>query len=86
MFVSSGHGRRYFCGACGAQLAMWTRKSPETLDLTVSTFRFPDRHPPSRHIWVQSRLAWMVLEDGLPRESRETYPAAGGRRPRGAGS
>ena len=76
IYRSSPHGRRYFCGTCGAQLALWTHRSPATIDLTVSTFRRPDRYPPNRHIWVQSRLKWMPLEDGLAREPRAALGTA----------
>lgn len=72
VYRSSPHGKRYFCGTCGAQLALWTRKSPGTIDLTVATFRHPSRYPPSRHIWVQRKLKWLTLADGLPTEPRET--------------
>lgn len=71
-YRSSSQGKRFFCNICGAQLALWTRKSPDTIDLTVSTFRHPDRYPPTRHIWVQRKLKWLPLEDGLPQEARET--------------
>lgn len=72
MYRSSRHGKRYFCGMCGAQLALWTYRSPDTIDVTVSTFRHPNRYPPNRHIWTQRRLKWLPLEDNLEKEPRET--------------
>lgn len=75
IFRSSAHGRRYFCPGCGAQLALFTTKSPDTIDVTVATFRDPDRHPPDRHIWTEAKLAWCEL-GRLPRERRETISAS----------
>jgi hypothetical protein len=68
-YKSSSHGTRYFCGTCGAQLALFTEKSPETIDVTVATFCHPERYPPNRDIWVSTKLKW--VETGLPGELRE---------------
>jgi len=70
---SSGHGVRYFCGTCGAQLALFTTKSPKTIDVTVATFSDPDRYPPVRNIWVSTRLKWVDLDKELRRDSRESF-------------
>lgn len=76
IYRSSKHGKRYFCSTCGAQLALWTSESPETIDLTVSTFSNANRYPPTRHIWVQSRLKWLCLRDELAQEQREEIEMA----------
>jgi len=68
-YKSSSHGTRYFCGSCGAQLAIFTTKSPDTIDVTVATFRHPERYPPSRDIWVSTKLKW--VKSDLPEEKRE---------------
>jgi hypothetical protein len=73
VFTSSAHGRRYFCGVCGAQLALFATKSPGTIDVTVATFARPERYPPNRSIWTSTRLAWVPEQPGLPREPRERY-------------
>jgi hypothetical protein len=65
---------RWFCPRCGAQLALWTDLSPETLDITVTTLDAPDDHAPDRHIFVANKLAWVRLDDGLPQEAEEVYP------------
>lgn len=65
---------RYFCSECGAQLALWTALSPDTIDVSVSTLDQADHYPPDRHIWVGSRLAWVSLNDGLSQEDEEVYP------------
>lgn len=65
---------RWFCPSCGAQLALWTELSPDTIDVTVATLDDADAWPPDRHIFVGSRLAWVAVDDGLPCEEEEIYP------------
>lgn len=67
-------GERYFCPACGAQMALWTPLASETIDVSVVTLDQADRFPPDRHIWIGSRLAWVSLNDGLAQEDEEIYP------------
>lgn len=57
---------RSFCPECGTNLAF--RSSPETeeIDLTVASFDHPESVEPADHIWVEDRLPWIKLADGLP--------------------
>ncbi|AYC31005.1 GFA family protein [Pseudomonas cavernae] len=71
-YRSSSHATRYFCPTCGAQLALFTALSPETLDVTVATLDQPERARPDRHIWVKNRLPWLHLDPQLPEEDGET--------------
>lgn len=75
--ASSDHARRFFCPDCGTHLALHTVRCPDSIDITVGSLDEPDRFPPSRHIWVRSRLPWVALTDGLPAEEGETYPDGG---------
>lgn len=70
-YASSASCTRYFCPTCGAHLALATTLSPATLDVTVATLDEPERAVPDRHIWVQSRLPWLDLDDHLPEEQQE---------------
>ena len=70
-YASSASCTRYFCGQCGAHLALFTQLSPETLDVTVATLDEPEQAPADRHIWVQSRLPWLHLDPQLPEEDQE---------------
>ncbi|PAV93656.1 hypothetical protein WR25_10393 [Diploscapter pachys] len=42
---------RYFCGSCGAHVALVTAHSPDSIDVTVATLDHPERVPANRHIW-----------------------------------
>ena len=70
-YASSATCTRSFCPTCGAHLTLFTRLSPETLDVTVATLDHPEQAPADRHIWVQSRLPWLHLDPQLPEEDQE---------------
>jgi hypothetical protein len=63
---------RYFCATCGAQLALFTRNSPEHMDVTIATLDHPEQAPASRHIWTDNRLPWVHLDEHLPGEAQES--------------
>ncbi|AZL76413.1 GFA family protein [Pseudomonas oryziphila] len=71
-YVAPAGCSRYFCGGCGAHVALVTERSPQTIDVTVATLDHPERVTPGRHIWVTSRLPWMPVGDGLPEEDEES--------------
>jgi hypothetical protein len=50
---------------------LFTTLSPQTLDVTVATLDQPELAPADRHIWVQSRLPWLHLDEQLPDEWQE---------------
>ncbi|KRG71246.1 GFA family protein [Pseudoxanthomonas dokdonensis] len=72
-FASSTHTTRYFCAGCGAQLALYTQRAADTIDITVATLDDAARHPANRHIWYDSRLPWLHLDEELPHEEQELY-------------
>ncbi|MEJ6817804.1 GFA family protein [Pseudomonas sp. LF-5] len=71
-YDSSGSCARYFCPHCGAQLALVTQLSPESIDLTIATLDHPESAPAERHIWTDSQLPWLHLDEQLPGEPEET--------------
>ncbi|MEJ5864428.1 GFA family protein [Pseudomonas farsensis] len=70
-YVAPASCSRYFCGACGAHVALVTEHSPQSIDVTVATLDHPERVQPNRHIWVGSRLPWIPVDDGLAQENEE---------------
>ncbi|WP_152218846.1 GFA family protein [Pseudomonas sp. SCB32] len=71
-YRSSASCVRYFCAHCGAHLALFTDLAPDTLDLTIATLDDVAEVAPNRHIWVNSRLPWIHLDEQLPEEWEET--------------
>ncbi len=61
---------RGFCADCGTTLTF--RSSPDTqeMDVTVSSLDHPERVQPTDHIWIEDRLPWINLADGLPTHAR----------------
>ncbi|MDD1152141.1 GFA family protein [Pseudomonas sp. TNT2022 ID357] len=71
-YDSSASCARYFCADCGAHLALVTHLSPDSIDVTIATLDHPERAPADRHIWTESRLPWLRLDEQLPEEPEET--------------
>ncbi|MCY7262988.1 MULTISPECIES: GFA family protein [Pseudomonas] len=71
-YDSSASCARYFCADCGAHLALVTHLSPDSIDVTIATLDHPERAPADRHIWTDSRLPWLRLDEQLPEEPEET--------------
>ena len=66
VFHSSATAQREFCPHCGTQLVFRHSREPDWLDFTVASLDEPAQLPPQYHIWIQSRLAWLHLDDALP--------------------
>ncbi|WP_095083399.1 GFA family protein [Pseudomonas sp. Irchel s3h17] len=71
-YDSSERCARYFCAHCGAHLALITQLSPDTIDVTIATLDHPEHAPADRHIWTDSRLPWLHLDEQLPEEAQES--------------
>ncbi|PKM25906.1 MAG: aldehyde-activating protein [Gammaproteobacteria bacterium HGW-Gammaproteobacteria-13] len=73
-YASSASCTRSFCPTCGAHLTLFTTLSPHSLDITIATLDQPELAAADRHIWVQSRLLWLHLDEHLPQEQQEHIP------------
>jgi hypothetical protein len=60
---------RSFCPRCGTPLTFMADSSAEEVDVTVCSFDDPTAVTPTDHTWIEDRLSWICLSDGLP-----TYP------------
>jgi hypothetical protein len=63
---SSPRALRGFCVQCGTSLFFVARADPEQIDVTVGSLDEPDRCPPTCHIYVPSKVAWLPLAPALP--------------------
>lgn len=75
MFRSSPHVLRTFCGRCGTPLTYRREDSPASIDIQTATLDAPDAFPPSREIWLEHKLAWMVTNPQLPHHPRSSKDA-----------
>jgi hypothetical protein len=67
-YVSSQHGQRGFCGECGSRI-VWQALQPENDWLTnvdVGSLDNPADVKPSKHIFVDTRLPWYIIDEQLP--------------------
>ena len=63
---SSDHGRRLFCGDCGAQLLFEDSGLPDEIDVATASLDDPNAAPPHFHLYLKSRIDWVRFGDGLP--------------------
>lgn len=76
-FNSSPGVTRRFCGRCGTPLTYEAERYPDEVHLYVATMNDPGAFSPGRHVFVEERIGWMHLADGLPqyaRTAREENP------------
>ncbi|ODN69862.1 Glutathione-dependent formaldehyde-activating enzyme [Methylobrevis pamukkalensis] len=76
--VSSPRGRRFFCGTCGSPLYM-TDPDDISVGVMAGALDDPGSLRPSGHGWCREALAWLKIDDGLPRhEGDPPWDDAGG--------
>ena len=66
-YRSSDEVSRSFCQGCGTSLTYRHDEDPDVVDVTAASLDRPDKFPPTRHIWLEDKLSWENVEDGLPR-------------------
>jgi hypothetical protein len=57
---------RTFCEHCGTPLTFMTGPKAREIDVTVCSFDNPDMVSPADHTWIEDRLPWIRMADGLP--------------------
>jgi hypothetical protein len=63
---------RSFCARCGTPISYHHQDDAETLDLTTATLDQPERFPPTKEIWHESKVAWARSDPALARFSRDS--------------
>jgi hypothetical protein len=73
IYESSQHGRRHFCGKCGAGLFYFNESMlPGVVDVQSATLDDPDAIAPQVQIQTAERIGWMEGAHAL--RSFERYP------------
>ena len=67
--VTRGH-----CSRCGTSISYQHAARPEEIDVTLSSLGDPADLTPSEHIWVEDKVPWLVLDDGLPQYDETAVP------------
>jgi len=66
-YQSSAWAERFFCPRCGSQMAYRSDKLPEEIHGYAATLNDPSEYSPAAHFFHAERLAWLHVEDDLPR-------------------
>lgn len=65
-YSSSASHQREFCPCCGTQIAFRKKINPQVIDVTLCSLDDSSAIAPHYHIWCQSKVSWLHLNDGLP--------------------
>lgn len=63
---SSPDATRSHCRQCGTSLTYEHAKRSADVDIALVTFDDPAGVAPTCHIWVDDKLPWVDIKDGLP--------------------
>ena len=66
-YSSSPTGRRQFCPSCGTPIAFCDTRTPQRIDVNLTSLDEPDAIQPEYHIWTASQISWFHIADDLPR-------------------
>jgi hypothetical protein len=73
-YRSSSGVSRTFCGRCGTSLTYQHDGNADSIDVTTASLDLPDELPPTRHVWLEDKVSWESVDDGLPRFERDGSP------------
>ena len=65
-YRSSPGVRRGHCAICGTTITYWWDKRPEEIDIALASLDETTGIEPTAHIWVEDKVPWLVINDGLP--------------------
>jgi hypothetical protein len=69
LYRSSEIAFRGFCPKCGSAL-VWQRVNADKIDILVGSLDQPARVQPREHLWTENAIAWLHIDDKLPRHKR----------------
>jgi len=74
-YRSSDHGSRGFCNRCGSTLFCETTRHPEQIDIVLANLDGPVDRAPEAHIYFDTHVDWVQLNDSLPRVREGDLPS-----------
>ncbi len=66
-YQSSETVRRGFCAGCGSTLSFRDTRYPEYTSLSIASLDDPDLVRPTYHIYTDSQVQWLSIDDGCKR-------------------
>ncbi|MGZ6442469.1 MAG: GFA family protein [Pseudobdellovibrionaceae bacterium] len=67
-YHSSENVIRQSCGNCGSHLFFKYLDRTDQIYITATSLDNPNSVKPNMHIWIQRKLSWLHLNDGIPTE------------------
>ena len=67
---AGGRVFRQFCPKCGSPIFSGLESARGTLGVKVGSMDDSSKLKPTMHIWTDSAVRWLAIEDGLPRTPR----------------
>jgi hypothetical protein len=67
---SSPQVTRGLCRQCGTSITYEHEDREGQIDVTLTSFDDPSQFSPEAHIWVDDKLPWVDIDDGLPQYAR----------------
>lgn len=64
-WASSGRLHRMSCNLCGTPVFAEPQDGP-WITVALGTLDNPNALPPGSHIWVEQKVPWLSIDDGLP--------------------
>lgn len=66
-YNSSEHVKRGFCARCGSTISYRDTRHPAYITLTIASLDDPNRVRPKRHIFTESQVEWLIIDDDCKR-------------------
>ena len=71
-YRSSAEAERGFCARCGSTLTMHESVLDDRVQVSLGSLDRPGDIRPDDHVWTESQLSWLKIDDGLPRFPRSS--------------
>ncbi len=69
-YRSSAEAERGFCARCGSTLTMHETVLDDRVQVTLGSLDRPQDARPDDHVWTESQLPWLRIDDDLQRFPR----------------
>ena len=70
-YASSESAMRGFCSTCGATLTFRSSQHPDYITLSIATLDDPNLVEPTYHIYTESQVKWLHIDDAHERYLQE---------------
>ena len=73
-YESSPGAKRGFCSRCGTPMLFYSARWPDEMHVARATISEPLDREPSAHIFFDTHVPWLEVNDALPKKSPQASP------------